>query len=143
MWLSSIVFDGARSMGGHIPDLDLHCQRVNRSAELLAIKPTMTPEAIEALVRDGVQVFPTGADLYISPMYYTEDGFITPIAESTKLMLSIYEAPLPPATALPPAAPHSAARIWIRRRPRRRHRAFTRTLRAPSRNPVTRVSIPP
>ena len=58
----------------------------------------MTPEAIEALVRDGVQVFPTGADLYICPMYYAEDGFITPIAENTKFVLSIYEAPLPSAT---------------------------------------------
>ena len=68
MWLSSIVFEGARSMGGHIPDLDLHCRRINRSAELLALKSTMTPEAIEALARDGVREFPPGADLYICPM---------------------------------------------------------------------------
>ncbi len=31
-------------------------------------------------------------------MYHAEDGFITPIAENTKFVLSIYEAPLPPAT---------------------------------------------
>ena len=98
MWLSSIVFDGARAMGGHIPDLDLHCRRINRSAEILNLKPTMTPEEIEALVRVGVREFAPGADLYICPMYYAEDGFITPIAESTKFVMSIYEAPLPPAT---------------------------------------------
>jgi branched-chain amino acid aminotransferase len=98
MWLSSIVFDGARSMGGHIPDLDLHCRRLNRSAEILNLKPTLTPGAIEPLARQGVEAFPPGADLYICPMYYAEDGFITPVAESTKFVLSIYEAPLPAAT---------------------------------------------
>ena len=69
MWLSSIVFDGARAMGGHVPDLDLHCRRLNRSAEILNLKPTMTPEEIEALARDGIEAFPAGADLYICPMY--------------------------------------------------------------------------
>ena len=49
MWLSSIVFDGARAMGGHVPDLDRHCRRLNRSAEILNLKPTMTAEEIEAL----------------------------------------------------------------------------------------------
>lgn len=98
MWLSSIVFDGARAMGGHVPDLDRHCRRLNRSAEILNLKPTMTAEEIEALARDGIEAFPAGADLYICPMYYAEDGFITPVAESTKFVMSIYEAPLPPAT---------------------------------------------
>ncbi len=32
MWLASMVFDGARWFDGIAPDLDLHCQRVNRSA---------------------------------------------------------------------------------------------------------------
>lgn len=35
MWLGSTVFDGARWFDGIAPDLDLHCQRVNRSAEAL------------------------------------------------------------------------------------------------------------
>ena len=35
MWLGSTVFDGARWFENVAPDLDLHCQRVNRSAEAL------------------------------------------------------------------------------------------------------------
>src|SRR5215467_15927780 len=36
-WLSSIVFDGARAFEGVTPDLDRHCERVNRSAESLSL----------------------------------------------------------------------------------------------------------
>ena len=41
MWLGSTVFDGARWFDGIAPDLDLHCQRVNRSATNMGLKPTM------------------------------------------------------------------------------------------------------
>ena len=95
MWLSTIVFDGARSIAGHTPDLDRHCQRLNKSAELLGMIPTETWEEVERLSRDGIGLFPGDAELYICPMYYAEDGFITPDPESTRFVLSIYEAPLP------------------------------------------------
>jgi branched-chain amino acid aminotransferase len=98
MWLSSIVFDGARALQGHLPDLDLHSARVNQSAIELGLAPTHTTEEIIALSKEGVAMFPDDAELYICPMYYAEDGFITPIPESTKLVLSIYEAPLPEPT---------------------------------------------
>src|SRR5690606_21180328 len=42
MWLGSTVFDGARWFDGIAPDLDLHCQRVNRSALALGLKPVVT-----------------------------------------------------------------------------------------------------
>ncbi|HBM12659.1 MAG TPA: hypothetical protein DD390_08180 [Rhodospirillaceae bacterium] len=32
VWLSSMIFDGARAFEGVTPDLDLHCQRAVRSA---------------------------------------------------------------------------------------------------------------
>src|SRR3546814_16657747 len=32
-WMASMVFDGARAFDGLTPDLDLHCQRVVRSAD--------------------------------------------------------------------------------------------------------------
>src|SRR5947209_1585218 len=38
-WLGSMVFDGARTFEGVTPDLDLHCGRVNRSAEAFMLKP--------------------------------------------------------------------------------------------------------
>ena len=34
-WLCSVVFDGARAFEGVAPDLELHCARVNDSAEKL------------------------------------------------------------------------------------------------------------
>lgn len=95
MWLSTIVFDGARALGGHLPDLDLHCARVNKSAVALGMKPTKTAEEITALAKEGVAMFPADAELYICPMYYAEDGFIAPDPDSTTFLLSIYEAPLP------------------------------------------------
>ena len=41
IWLGSSVFDGARYFDGVAPDLDLHCRRLNRSAEALLLKPTV------------------------------------------------------------------------------------------------------
>ncbi|MDP1577747.1 MAG: branched chain amino acid aminotransferase, partial [Cypionkella sp.] len=40
IWQGTSVFDGARYFDGMCPDLDLHCARVNRSAEALMITPT-------------------------------------------------------------------------------------------------------
>ncbi len=50
MWLGSTVFDGARWFDGIAPDLDLHCQRVNRSAEALGLKAVVTAEEAMAAV---------------------------------------------------------------------------------------------
>ena len=95
MWLSTVVFDGARALQGHLPDLDLHSARVNQSAKELGMLPTHSTEEIIQLAKDGVAQFDDDAELYICPMYYAEEGFIAPVAESTKFVLSIYEAPLP------------------------------------------------
>lgn len=98
MWLSTVVFDGARALKGHLPDLDLHSARVNHSARELGMIPTHSTEEIIQLSKDGVAMFADDAELYICPMYYAEEGFITPLPESTKFVLSIYEAPLPEPT---------------------------------------------
>jgi len=98
-WLGSSVFDGARAFDGVTPDLDKHCARLNRSAETMWLKPTMSIEAMVALAREGVKKFPPGAELYIRPMYWAEEGTATssvpPEAESTRFCLAVYEAPLP------------------------------------------------
>src|SRR5476649_1705842 len=75
-WLSSIVFDGARAFDGCTPDLDKHCQRVTRSARSLGLAPMLTCGEIEELARDGVRQFARGAELYIRPMFFAEEGFI-------------------------------------------------------------------
>lgn len=97
-WLGSSVFDGARAFEGVMPDIDLHCARVNRSAEGMSLKPTMAAEDIVELVREGAKKFSPGAALYIKPMYWGEaDGgsTITADPDSTQFCLCLFEAPLP------------------------------------------------
>ncbi|MEZ0171773.1 branched-chain amino acid aminotransferase [Microvirga sp. TS319] len=97
-WLGSSVFDGARVFEGVMPDIDLHCARVNRSATTIGLKPTMDPQAIVELVREGVKKFAPGTALYVKPMYWGEaEGLATiaPDPESTQFCLSLFEAPMP------------------------------------------------
>ena len=96
-WLGSSVFDGARAFEGVAPDLDLHCARVNDSAERFFLDPQVTIEAWLGLARDGMRRFETGAALYIRPMYWAEQGgplLIAPKTDSTRWCLSLYEAPM-------------------------------------------------
>ena len=97
MWLGSTVFDGARWFDGVAPDLDLHCRRINRSAEALGLAPTMTPEEIEGLAREGVEKFDGRTAIYIKPMYWAEHGsfsVVVPDPASTRFALCLFEAPL-------------------------------------------------
>ncbi len=95
MWLSSIVFDGARSLAGCAPDLDLHCARSINSAKALGLEPTIAGDEITRLAWEGIKKFPAEAELYICPMFYAEEGFIYPHPESTQFLLCIYESPIP------------------------------------------------
>jgi branched-chain amino acid aminotransferase len=95
MWLSSIVFDGARAFDGMVPDLDRHCDRVVRSARLLGMEPVLTGPEISELALEGVRRFEAGAELYICPMFFAEEGFIVPDAGSTRFTLSVHRSPLP------------------------------------------------
>jgi branched-chain amino acid aminotransferase len=97
-WLGSSVFDGARAFEGVTPDLDGHLQRVNRSALVLGLKPTMSVEAMAGLTREGVAKFAPRAELYIRPMYWAEQGgasAVTPDPDTTRFCLCIYVAPMP------------------------------------------------
>ena len=94
-WLASVVFDGARALGGRTPDLDRHCERVVRSAWALGLKPILAAGEILELCRDGIGRFAPGSDLYIRPMFYGTEGFVAPDPEGTRFCLSIWESPLP------------------------------------------------
>ena len=95
-WLSATVFDGARAIAGHLPDLDLHCERAVRSAEILGLQAPVTVDQIMGLAREGVSKFPENAELYISPIFYAQTGFIVePNPESTKFLMVVQESPLP------------------------------------------------
>jgi branched-chain amino acid aminotransferase len=96
-WMGSSVFDGARAFEGVMPDLDLHCARVNDSARKLFLEPVVSTEEWVSLVNDGLTRFSKDTALYIRPMYWAErEGprVQAPNPESTKWCLTMYEAPL-------------------------------------------------
>lgn len=97
MWLGSTVFDGARWFDGLAPDLDRHCERVNRSAQALGLKATVAPEEIVRLTREGLDGFDGKTAVYIRPMYWAEDGGYMGVPadpETTRFCLCLYEAPM-------------------------------------------------
>jgi branched-chain amino acid aminotransferase len=98
VWLGSSVFDGARSIRGHMPDLRLHLQRVINSAERLGLRCPLTVDEMEALVREGVKQFPADAELYLRPLVFGSEGFLVPIAEKSRFALTLFDAPMPPFT---------------------------------------------
>ena len=97
MWLGSSVFDGARWFEGVAPDLDKHCERVNRSARALGLEPTMSAEEIEVLTHEGLKKFNGKTAVYIRPMYWAEHGGYMGVpadGTSTRFCLCLYESPM-------------------------------------------------
>ncbi|MBL8895862.1 MAG: branched-chain amino acid aminotransferase [Rhizobiales bacterium] len=94
-WLGSGVFDGARAFEGVAPDLDLHCQRIVRSAQSFGLKILKDAGEIEELIREGIAKFQKGTPLYLRPMFWAESGFVDVDPESTEFSVSVYDAPLP------------------------------------------------
>ncbi|CAP42057.1 branched-chain amino acid aminotransferase [Bordetella petrii] len=94
-WMASMVFDGARAFDGLTPDLDLHCQRVVRSAEKMLMKPRLGWQQIRDLCLQAVARFPAGEALYIKPMFFCAAGFLLPEAEQTQFVLHVFKVPMP------------------------------------------------
>ena len=118
-WLGTSVFDGARAFEGVTPDLDQHCARLNRSAKVMCLKPTMTVEAMLALTREGMKKFKPGAELYIRPMYWAEHNSptsaVSPDAEFDPLL------PVPLRGASAPADRRIDHPLALRQAARRHH----------------------
>lgn len=94
-WLASVVFDGARAFEGVAPDLDRHCERLIRSATSFGLKILKSAGEIEDIAREGIAKFPSGAALYVRPMYWAEEGFIDVDPETTRFCVSVYDEPMP------------------------------------------------
>ena len=94
VWLGSSVFDGARAIRGHLPDLRLHLARAIRSAEYLGLTCPYSLEELENLCRIGVGKFPADAELYIRPLIFGTEGLLIP--SQSGFALSLFDAPLPP-----------------------------------------------
>ncbi|MCY3754344.1 MAG: branched-chain amino acid aminotransferase [Alphaproteobacteria bacterium] len=103
-WMASVAFDGARAFEGVMPDLDRHAARAIDSARKLGLEPKIPAEEIAALAVEGVRRFPEGTELYIRPLFWAEDGFVEPDAESTRFMLTLFEMALPAPDATVTAA---------------------------------------
>jgi branched-chain amino acid aminotransferase len=101
-WLGTTVFDGARRFEGVTPDLEAHCERINRSAEALMITPTVeTAEMIE-IVREGLAACPSDQAIYIRPMYWALDGGdlgVAPKPDATGFAVCLEAIPMAPAGA--------------------------------------------
>lgn len=100
IWQGSSVFDGARLFDGLVPDLDLHCARVNRSAAALMITPTIDPADMVEIAREGLRKYAKGAAVYVRPMYWALDGSdlgVAPQEGATGFALCLEEVPMPPA----------------------------------------------
>lgn len=94
-WMSTIVFDGARAIGGLVPDLNLHCGRAVQSARNMLLGPKLTAGEVERLCIEGVRRFPADVVLYIRSMFYATGGFVVPDSASTEFVLAIHDLPLP------------------------------------------------
>ena len=96
-WLGTTVFDGARYFEGLAPDLDAHCARVTRSAKSLMITPTVEPEEIAEIVREGLQAYSKDAAVYIRPMFWALHGDqsgIVPRPDATGFAVCLEEIPM-------------------------------------------------
>ena len=101
-WLGTTVFDGARMVDGMTPDLELHCARVNRSAEALMITPSVTTDEMVSIVKEGLRAYAPGTAVYIRPMYWALEGdylAIVPKANATGFAISLEAIPMAPKDA--------------------------------------------
>jgi len=109
-WLGTLVFDGARRFDGVAPDLAAHCERVNRSAEALGMRPALETGVIVERVREGLERFAPTVAVYIRPMYWSTGygaGFISADPEGTDFCLCLQAIPMPD--------PDAAARLTTTR----------------------------
>src|SRR5471032_259320 len=95
VWLGSSVFDGARSIRGHMPDLRLHLQRVIASSESVGLVCPHSVDEMEQLVRAGVAKFPADVELYIRPLVFATDGLLIPVAEKSGFALTLFDEAMP------------------------------------------------
>lgn len=77
-WLGTVVFDGARAFENLAPDLDLHCQRVIRSAAALGMNASVSAAEIQTVAMEGVRRMGPGAAIYIRPMMWARSGLVMP-----------------------------------------------------------------
>ena len=103
-WLGSMVFDGGRAFEGCGPDLDLHAERVVRSAKALGLKPTKTAkEILDADARGRAPLRAQGRALRAADVLGDQGrrrARSRSIRESTQFLLCVYHSPMRAGTPL-------------------------------------------
>ncbi|MXU66814.1 branched-chain amino acid aminotransferase [Oceanomicrobium pacificus] len=97
-WLGSQVFDGARQFEGVRPDLDLHAERIIRSARAMGMVPKVTADEVLGLMEEGAKKFAPDQALYIRPMMWSREGtpgIIDIDPDSTGFALCLETLPMP------------------------------------------------
>ena len=92
------MFDGARSFEGVTSDLALHCERVVNSWRAFTMNLTVSVHEMVEIALDGVAKFPNGAEPYMRPMFWAQEGWIAPDLASTQFAMLVDKPPLPPVT---------------------------------------------
>ena len=96
-WQGTLVFDGARLFEGYAPDLDLHCERIVRSATTMGLASPYSAPEIRKLIQNGLRLFRPGVDLYLRPMMWStegSDGFIDADPDSTEMAIVLEALPM-------------------------------------------------
>lgn len=93
----STVFDGARAFARKAPDLDRHCARLIRSAEVVGLDTALTADDVADVAIEGIKRFPPEAELYVRPVLFAEDGFLIPEGEA-RFVLTLFEVAMPEPT---------------------------------------------
>jgi branched-chain amino acid aminotransferase len=95
-WQGTLVFDGARAFEGVMPDLDLHCARLVRSAAAMGLDAPLDAGEIEALLCEGVRRLGTERPLYLRPMMWSREGspaIIDAQPDSTAVAICLEDLP--------------------------------------------------
>ena len=90
------VFDGARFYNGCAPDLENHFSRLLASVDAMGLKIEVNINTMIDITKEGIKKFNSVEDLYIRPSVFATGGFLIPNPDSSKFVMSIFKAPMPP-----------------------------------------------
>ena len=97
-WFATQIFDGARAFGGVAPDLDRHCKRAFNSARYMGYEPKIGLDEVIDIALRACARFPAGTELYVRPIFFPANGFLSPDPDSARFIMSVHEEPLPDAS---------------------------------------------
>ncbi|MEM7439225.1 MAG: branched-chain amino acid aminotransferase [Pseudomonadota bacterium] len=103
-WQGNLVFDGARYFEGVMPDLDLHMQRIIRSATAMGLAAPVDAITLEGLVREGVARMDPDHALYLRPMMWPTEAspsILDPEPASTRFAICLESLPMPEVGPMP------------------------------------------